>query len=199
VARDEWSAALSAYQSGDKSTAYQQLGHVAHLVTGDMFQPAHTHDDPHAPHFVGGDGESIESRYDEDPGVVSSNGRPVLSPVSGALTQSGVSIFGDTSARLTYIASMFPGTLHVAGGEVTGDVVGSVPFGNQTLIIRFVERDLLALDADFFQDHLIIGNINPLVYDPSVPGDIGLNVSGLFRHQDWWQVPTDESPSVQNF
>lgn len=44
--RQLWGMALGEYYSGDKISAYEYLGHVAHLV-GDMTVPAHVHEDSH--------------------------------------------------------------------------------------------------------------------------------------------------------
>ena len=41
-----WQLALDAYADGDKTQAYEYLGHIAHLI-GDMSVPAHVHEDPH--------------------------------------------------------------------------------------------------------------------------------------------------------
>jgi len=41
-----WGMALGEYHSGDIATAYEYLGHVAHLLA-DMSVPSHAHEDPH--------------------------------------------------------------------------------------------------------------------------------------------------------
>jgi len=45
-----WSQAITKYNSGQKDAAYTQLGHVLHLVTQDMAQPGHVHNDFHFPY-----------------------------------------------------------------------------------------------------------------------------------------------------
>ncbi|MCA1671183.1 MAG: hypothetical protein LC799_02890, partial [Actinobacteria bacterium] len=47
-AKSLWSLSLGAYADGRKSTAYEYLGHIAHLI-GDMTVPTHAHDDTHVP------------------------------------------------------------------------------------------------------------------------------------------------------
>ncbi len=52
LARGEYwfRTAINDYRSWDKVAAYVDLGRAAHLLTGDMGQPAHTQNDPHVPY-----------------------------------------------------------------------------------------------------------------------------------------------------
>ena len=59
----EWVVAIQDYAHGDKSTAYRTLGRICHLLTQDASQPAHIHDDPHAPWFAAGGDEAPTGKY----------------------------------------------------------------------------------------------------------------------------------------
>jgi hypothetical protein len=64
-AQELWESSLGVYMNNSpgiaRVSAYEKLGHVLHLVTQDMAQPQHVHDDPHTYVFLGGDESSIEA------------------------------------------------------------------------------------------------------------------------------------------
>src|SRR5579884_362306 len=43
--------AIKAFKNGQKDKAYGLLGQALHLLTGDMAQPGHVHNDPHSPYL----------------------------------------------------------------------------------------------------------------------------------------------------
>ena len=48
-----WNAAVTQYAQGQKSQAFTSLGRSLHLLTQDMSQPGHVHNDPHIPKPAG--------------------------------------------------------------------------------------------------------------------------------------------------
>lgn len=137
IAGDLWTEALADYNSGRKTEAYHKLGRVAHLVTGDTYQPAHTHDDPHAPHMfpIGGDLEEIETYFDANTSAVTALG-PAKAPITGALTREGVYAFGDITSKETYKGSVFRGQLTIPESPIDGQAVGFVQLPeNPNLIV----------------------------------------------------------------
>ncbi len=199
VAIERWFAARAAYRAENKAEAYRLLGHVAHLVTGDFFQPEHLHDDPHAPHSIPtyGDEEDIERRFDQTPNAVSEAGRPLLSPVSGPLDSGGVLQFGLATSRLTYLGSIFTGSLQVPSSTPSGTETGAITLpDNRTLSARLIRGDQFSEDPDMKVNHFETVEATPQLYDYQVRGDIGLFDPLGSRQQDWWELPQDEEAGV---
>jgi len=204
VATQEWLDAVAAYKIGQKGTAFNLLGRVAHLVTGDLFQPQHVHDDPHSYDWIGSDGEVIESRFDSNTSVVTAYGLSLLAPISGPLTSEGVSQFGNVAARMVYLESRFSGTLQVPTGTPTGTETGLITLPNNTsLPVHLVLGDPESPNHDLRYNHFETDEANPQFYDYNEAsggrGDIALFWDGFNRHQDWWELPVDEDGGQQYF
>ena len=193
VAFPLWAEAAQAYRDGQKADAYYKLGRVTHLIAQDMFQPAHVHDDPHTFHIVGGDGEKIESRFDNNLSLATALGVTTFSPLHGPLTETKVIAFGDAVAKIAYADSIFAGTLTIpAPGSLPSDTpVGLINLPGGNLVIKYFQADPFSIDPDKNIDNLRIPGIDDdLFYDSRYRGDIGLLSFG--RDQDWWEIPDDE-------
>ena len=160
------------------------------MATQDTTQPAHVHDDPHLPHSLAGDGETIERVFaDLNPDTVIPNNLVSAAPANSTpLTAAGVRAFGETVSGLTYAPSRFLGITTVGGDPET---IG-LPGGDVSP--TFVAARETDLNPNKNDDHFEIGADAPLYYHPTIRGDI---VSSSLD-QDWWELSNFSGDSEEN-
>lgn len=93
-----WTIAVNSYKLGYKDGAYVALGRALHLMTQDMTQPAHTHNDPHVP-------QNYLNGYTFFKGLDGSNASPLEASAETACTNNLPTFVTGTTAA---IPTQFP-------------------------------------------------------------------------------------------
>ena len=199
-----WNRAVSDYKFGAKTNSYTELGHALHLLSQDVAQPAHVHNDPHVPYFKfiswafpsGLDG-SNESPLEASAEIACVNNDQTLFP-AGAVAGIPTSIpvvhtghleldIAEAAARLSYSASVFSGSDpfgspvlssgHITIGGYVAQVSPSSPLPGQA------QSDCLG------NSHYSISRINP--EDLPLCSNPNFTYAGTYSSHfsnDWWNI-----------
>lgn len=138
-----WSQAVIKYKANSKDVSYALLGRTLHLLTQDMAQPGHTHNDPHIPYglnFFGA--ENWPGLNGSDAGILEAsaenlcNSSPQQFPAGTAIQMAVAGTyepanalspldFGETVSRAAYVAASFSGGLGTASVNQYGEYSGT--------------------------------------------------------------------------
>jgi hypothetical protein len=183
--------------SDPRMFAWDKIGHVAHLTTGDLFQPQHVHDDAHLLGTAGS--SSIEDRYDKIAAQIPMGAswqirlyqRPPLTSVKLATIGTQISVFTSTNSR--YSGVLTDGDAPQPDGTNGFISISALQPPDYPRPVFFAGLES-AQNPNERGDHyrIILPDGRQYYYDPRFDGDI-VAFFGAFspnnpRRQDWWEV-----------
>lgn len=182
--REKWDLAVSQYRSGFPDDAYESLGRALHLLTQDMAQPGHIHNDPH---LIFGTLDADRSRLEELAEQIALNqtasfpdGTSLVTAAPGAaspFTQVTPEDFGAELARLVFTLSRFTGELNDSTG------LGFIDIGTNRRAAGFILGDPFGIGCANRSHWQMSGLTRPLCWDPTQIYD------GPLFDNDWWREP----------
>lgn len=188
-----WKRAVDEYKIGNKSGAYLYLGHALHLLTQDMAQPCHVHNDAHLPHQLGivptfilqGDDAPYESYV-----TAHQNSSVFLgaTQVKDAATPTDLS---DSMALFAFSNSMYPVTgsgTDSAGNSFVTIQVGAHSYKATFITVRDPEVSSLVLSV-IPHYKIVLPSGGSIYYWPSLVPRYGEDGGPRFDFgNDFWEV-----------
>ncbi|MBI5595384.1 MAG: hypothetical protein HY928_04775, partial [Elusimicrobia bacterium] len=211
-ARELWNFSVISYSQPlpelgglqiSRERSYFALGRILHLLTQDLAQPGHTHDDAHPPHpilkAIAEDRSDLEFAAEkvahDFPSQFPTGTRALLAQPSSSFPENELSPedFGEELARKTYESSRFAGRFDWANG------IGVVAVGSLISEARESPADADPLSPCAAHLHWeIVGNSfgRRLCFDPATEFDGLRDLSN-----DWWIIKqrlSGEAPRTTN-
>ena len=217
--RGQWDEAVANYKHGNKSGAYVLLGHTLHLMTQDLAQPAHVHNDPHISKnkfadklnysgLKGVDSSHLEKAVEVECdanllGRIEGSKIPIgdahirdtpLQRLLGGSGQLEPEDLGEELARLTYRSAVFDGFVP-SNGQLLIDNLLQIPHATGRVNVRGREHRVDYVLAENPLSFLCLNRAHwALLGNDRVlcyDPETTYDGSGPDFTNDWWRIPAD--------
>lgn len=200
-----WNIAIQKYKSGDKIGGYHALGRSAHLLTQDLAQPYHVHNDPHLPHTLELAGLTVTINGDDAPYENYSNdavGGSVYNGAVGVTSASDVVALAVQTATNTYHNSKY--SVISTGFDTFGREFREVSIGSQLYTMVMVPADPFGAPAAQQGSHFVIlpgGSIaRNMIFNPFIVPIAGEDGGTNYQFSnDFWQIPDNTQSQFYYF